>query len=379
MSSYRRKITTILDRIDEKYSSERIARAKRKWTDLWDFNQPFELPPIILHRGRDIDGAQHPAMSTLAERRQLLETKLNDILTLSDIDDDYIPVLHLDAGAYILAEVFGGRRIHENNLYMISPFLMTPDDIANLSPFDPGQTHQFAEMVFETLQFFYEETQGRIAVNIHTPQGPMETLSCLCDSSCFYLAMLDSPAMIVGALGKVLDAYIWYIRRQQAILGDKAQYNFAMSYTHRPVGTGIGVGEDIIATIGPDCFGHTLPVYRRIASEFGPILLHSCGNPEQQVPLIMQTEVISGIHFSQIEAKDFMPQLTRPVVVQSRNDWKSYDQLKEYVQTARQCRQRVAYQFQSLAQSMQINADRTQYDVKQMSGMFTKVREIICG
>ncbi len=377
MTSYHRRIAALLDRIDEKYPAERIARAKRKWTLLWDLEHPFEEPPIVLHRGRDIDGARHPGMATLAERQQLLETKLNDILALSDIDDDYLPVLHLDAGAYILAETFGGQTICENNLYLIRPFLQTPSEIASLPPFVPEQPHGYAGMVFDTLQFFAEETEGRIAVNIHTPQGPMETLSCMCDSSCFYMAMLDDPAMLIHTLNHILDAYIWYIRRQQKILGNLAQFNFAMSYTHRPDGTGIGIGEDIIATIGPDCFELTLPIYRRIADEFGPILLHSCGNPAHQVPLIQKTDIIRGVHFSQINAADFMPMLTRPTVVQSRNDWYSFDQLQDYVQIARQFRQRVAYQFQSLGQCMQIGADRTRYDARQISEMFERAKAII--
>ncbi len=374
---YGKRIQTLLDRIEEKYTPARIAAAEQKWRNLWDFDTPFQQPPITLHRGRRIDGVIQYPMETTEERRRLLELKLNDILQLADIEDDFLPVLHLDAGAYILAEVFGGERVRENNLYVISPFLMSEEEIAAMPEFEPEREHCYAQMVFDTLHFFREETAGRIPINLHTPQGPLETFSCMCESSCFFMALLDDPVMVTAALDKVIDAYIWYVRRQQEILGDNARFNFAMSYTPRPRGTGIGVGEDVMATISPECFRLTLPLYERIAGTFGKILLHSCGNPVHQLPLIMETEAISGIHFSQVEAEEFMPGISRPIVVQSRNDWTDFRQLTRYAQVAKECNIRIAYQFQSLEQFTQVGEDRTRYDPALMRELFLRAREII--
>lgn len=183
---------------------------------------------------RSIDGVMHYPIETPEERRRLLELKLQDILLLAEIEDDYIPVLFLDAGAYILAEAFGGERIRENELYITSPFLMTEEEIAAMPEFRPEEEHRYAQMAFETLRLFREETAGRIPINIHTPQGPLETFGCMCDSSCFFLALLDDPAAVMKALNKVVDGYIWYIRRQLEILGEQARFNFAMSYTPAP-------------------------------------------------------------------------------------------------------------------------------------------------
>ena len=374
---YGKRIQELLDRIEEKYPPERIAAAERKWRNLWDFNQPFSQPPAVLHRGRSIDGVMHYPIETPEERRRLLELKLQDILLLAEIEDDYIPVLFLDAGAYILAEAFGGERSREKELYITSPFLMTEEEIAAMPEFRPEEEHRYAQMVFETLRLFREETAGRIPINIHTPQGPLETFGCMCDSSCFFLALLDDPAAVMKALNKVVDGYIWYIRRQLEILGEQARFNFAMSYTPRPSGTGIGVGDDVMATISPECFRLTQPLYERIAGEFGGILLHSCGNPAHQLPLIMENRAIRGIHFSQLEAEEFMPRISRPVVVHSRNDWKDFDQLAGYARTAKQYRLRIAYQFQSLGQWMQVGDDRTRYNPGRMREMFLRAAEII--
>jgi Uroporphyrinogen decarboxylase (URO-D) len=371
-------VRDLLDKIDEQYPASRLDAISRKWRDLWNFDMPFSSPPVALHRGRYQDGYGHPVHHTLEDRQRLLLLKLQDIVRMSDIDDDYMPVLTLDTGAYILAQAFGGNSIYMSNMYMIDHFLNSEADVENLPAFTPEAEHCYMDMVFETLRFFREETGGRIPINIHTPQGPLETLGCMWDSNAFYMSLIDNPELIVRVLEKILEGYIWYIKRQQAIIGSECvQYNYAMSYSHRPGGTGIGLGEDVIATIGPEHFDLTLPLYRRIASELGPLLLHSCGNPAHQLAKVMDVDVIHGLHFSQLNAEDFIPLISRPIVVHSRNDWESFEQLERYAEIAKQHNMRIAYQFQSLGECMQVGTDPKQYDPEQMKRMFNRVKAIL--
>ena len=372
------RVSELLDKIDEKYPRSRREKCRHKWQDLWSLDTPFTVPPIALHRGRYADGAGHPRQHSPGDRQKLLVTMLDDIVHMGDIDDDYLPVLTLDSGAYILAEAFGGQPVYMNNMYSIEKFLTTPDDVKNLHPFDPEARHRYMDMVFETLAFFRDETAGRIPINIHTPQGPLETLGCMWDSNVFYLTLLDEPEIIHQVLKKIVTAYIWYIRRQMEILGeDLCQISYAMSYTHRPFGSGIGVGEDVISTIGSDSFSLTLPIYRAIADEFGPVFLHSCGNPSQQLATVMANPMIAGIHFSQLNAEDFMPQITRPLVLHSRNDWTDFEQFRKYAAVARQYNMRIAYQFQSLGNYMQVGSDWSCYNPELMNKLFVEIQCIL--
>lgn len=372
------RIKNLLEQIEQKYPLARLADSRRKWEDLWDLKKEFRMPPVVLHRGRMSDGSRHPAHHDSDSRAATLIQKLEDIVAMADIEDDYIPVITLDTGAYILAEAFGGERVYTGGMYIIHPFLETEEDVELLAPFDPDADHHYMNMVFDTLRFFSEATEGRIQINIHTPQGPLETLGCMWESTGFYMALIDNPELVLGALHKITEGYIYYIKRQKDLIGkDRVQFNYAMSYCHRPAGTGIGVGEDVIATIGPDLFELTLPIYERIAEQFGPILLHSCGNPRQQLPTVMETAAIQGFHFSQLNAGDFMPGVTRPMVMHSRNDWESFEQLEEYAGVARQFGHRIAYQFQSLADWMCVGTDKSSYDPIRQNEMFLKVKEIL--
>jgi len=378
MKTSRKRIGELLDRIEERYPESRIAPSKQKWNDLWTVDRPFRTPPVVLHRGRIMDGKRHPEHHTVESRTATLIQQLEDIVRMSDIQDDYLPVIDLDTGAYILAEAFGGERVVTGGLYLIHPFLKTEADVEALRRFDPDAENHYINMVFETQKFFVEETAGRIPINIHTPQGPLETLGCMWDSLGFYTALLESPDVVKTALDKIVDGYIYYIRRQMDIIGrDSVQFNFAMSYCHRPPGTGIGVGEDVIATIGPGTFALTLPIYARIAREFGPLLLHSCGHPAHQTETVMAAKEIAGIQFSQLAPEAFIPKLSRPIVVQSRNDWESCEQFEHYARLAKETHQRIAYQVQSLADWMQVGEDLTQYDPVRMNEMFLKISDIL--
>lgn len=371
-------IKSLLAQIEEKYPAERLRKSQCKWENLWNLEEEFLFPPIVLHRGRYHDGLFHPAHHTDETREATLIQKLEDIIRMADIYDDYLPVLTLDTGAYILAEAFGGERIRMGDMYMIRPFIYSEQEARNLRPFNPLAENCYMNMVFDTLKFFKDATEERIPINIHTPQGPLETLGCIWSSTEFYMTLIDDPELVMETLKEILKAYIYYIRRQIEIIGnDSVRFGYAMSYTYRPQDSGIGVGEDVIATIGPDSFQLTLPIYERIAHEFGPILLHSCGNPMQQFPVVMETPVIKGFHFSQLSAEDFMSQVSRPVILHSRNDWQSFEQLAQYAQMAKKTQQRIAYQFQSLADWMWIGKDWSKYDQNRMNQMFLKIQDIL--
>jgi hypothetical protein len=230
------QIKELLDKIDDKYPKSRLERNRLKWDDLWNLNTPFTSPPVALHRGRYADGAGHPVHHTLDDRRKLLATMLEDIVQTGDIDDDYLPVLTLDTGAYILAEAFGGEHVYMGDMYMIEKFLKTPDDVKNLQAFDPDGKHSY---------------------------------------------------------------------------------------------------------------------------------------------VVMANPMIAGIHFSQLNAEDFMPLITRPMTLHSRNDWTSFEQFQQYAAVAEQYNMRIAYQFQSLGSHMQVGADRFHYDTKLMNDLFTGIQRIL--
>lgn len=72
-----------------------------------------------------------------------------------------------------------------------------------------------------------------------------------------------------------------------------------------------------------------------------------------------------------------MPRITRPLVLHSRNDWTSFEQFRQYAGVAKQYNMRIAYQFQSLANYMQVGADRFHYDAKLMNELFTGIQRIL--
>jgi hypothetical protein len=87
--------------------------------------------------------------------------------------------------------------------------------------------------------------------------------------------------------------------------------------------------------------------------------------------------MLAGIHFPQLNAEDFMPRITRPMVLHSRNDWSSFEQFQQYAMVAKQYNMRIAYQFQSLGNYMQVGTNRFHYDTKLMNELFIGIQRIL--
>lgn len=373
------EINHCLARIEAAYPAERLERARRIYDELWDFQTPFKRPPIVVHRGCYADGARHPAYHTRQERETTLADKLRHIAALSVLEDDYVPTLTLDTGAYIIGNAFGAKPVTHGGMYLIEPMIHDVAQARELPDFVPGTDHFYMEKVFSMLAFMRDATDGNVKINVHTPQGPLETLGTMWEHTDFYMALVTDVEVVQTALAKVLQAHKYYLRRQMEIIGsDLLQCNFAMSYVHRPPGTGIGVGDDIMATISPECFQVAMPGYRELAAEFGDLLVHSCGDPGHQLRTLCGEDCVRGIHLSQLGPADYFDRLERPLVVHSANDWASYEDVEAFVREAHARGLRYALQFQSLGTEMfGPDGDWATYDVDRIRRMVNRVREIV--
>ncbi len=371
-------IDQLLQFIEDKYPPARIAASRARYENLWDVSVPFAGPPISIHRGVIMDGLRHPAYHTMSEMEATLREQLSHIAAMADIHDDYMPVLTLDTGAYIIGNAFGAEPIYKSNMYQIRHVIFSAEDAERLPDFNPDAENYLMRKVFAMLRFMRERTHERIRINMHTPQGPLETLGVMWDATDFMISLLEEPAVVRAAMEKVRVAYKYYLDTQKEIIGDGLlQCNYAMSYTHRPQGTGIGVGEDVMATISAEVFSGFLDVYARIAEDFGPLLVHSCGDPSHQLENLCGTGVVDAIHFSQVDPGRYFDRLPRHLVIHSPNDWADMAALEDFVRMARERELRFCIQIQSLGDCMQVGDDVSRYDVALVSGMYERIGEIV--
>lgn len=378
MSIETSEVAELLDSIAQKYPPSRIATAQAKYKNLWDFSTPFTAPPIAIHRGVIMDGKSHPAHHTQEERQATLTEKLRHIAALADIQDDYTPVLTLDVGAYIIGNAFGAKPAYRSKLYLTKPLIFSSADAANLPDFSPQGENFLMRKVFTMLQFMKEQTAGRIPINIHTPQGPLETLSVMWESTDFMISLLTEPEIVDTAMAKVFAAYRYYLRAQMKIIGSELlRSNFAMSYTSRPANTGIGVGEDLLALISSEVFARFSPIYKTIADDFGSLLIHSCGDPSHQLENLLAMPEVKGFHFSQVPPEKYVARLTRPLVIHSPNDWRDLAALENFVRLAKEYDLRFCLQIQSLDDAMQVGKDTTKYELAKVAEMYSAVRAVV--
>lgn len=370
-------IQDLVKKIGDKYPHERIAKSMVKYNQLWDIHQSFHIPPIALHRGTIMDGKRHPAYHTQDEMYNTLIRELRHIVNLADIQDDYIPALTMETGAYIIGESFDAPRFYQDNMYFIKPIIHTATDVDNMPDFDPEGTNYYMNKVFEMLRFMQDKTQGELFINIHGVQGPIDTLETLWESNDFFTSLLLHPDKVSRAISKLKPAFHYYLSQQYKILGDNALSNFALQYTYRPKNTGIGIGEDQLATISPDILDLVFPFYQFLADEFGGLLIHSCGNPSHHIETLCKQDYIRGFQFSQLQPENYFPLMGPRRVIQSRNDWTDLVELEQYIRSARNHSIRYALQFQSLGEYMQKGDNIDDYDIDKMKELFIRVRELV--
>jgi len=379
-------ITDLLDQIDLKYPPQRIRKAEIKWRNLWDPKETFRFPPLAIARNAAIQGTRHHAHHSAEEKFFTLKQQLTDILAKADIQDDYIPSLLLNIGAYIIGDCFGGNFIYQGGMYIFEPFINSAEDLDRLPEFNPQGKNTLMSRALEMLEYMLEMTDERIKIVIHTPQGLLESLSVMCASGEFYIAMAETPEKVLAAIKKIKCAYEYYIEKQLEITGTTGLTNFAMGYSYRPRGTGIGVGEDIMATISPDDFRPYLHLYEEISAKFGGLLLHSCGQTFHQIENICNTPAIKAVHFSQVRPHEYFHRITRPLIIISQNDWEDFNHFTEYARAVKAYGFRTAFQIETLSHFMyaddKIKSEGSllgweSYHIKKVAGMTEQVKKIL--
>jgi hypothetical protein len=130
----------------------------------------------------------------------------------------------------------------------------------------------------ETIEYFLEQTHGRVPMSWCDIQSPINVVGGLVDITPFLMALHDHPARVKAVLSVLADEVIRFTKMQSGLIGTalaRPGHGFASSRA----GTGIGLSTDNLIMVSPAmyvefCVDHTA----RIGDCFGGSAIHSCGN-----------------------------------------------------------------------------------------------------
>jgi len=159
----------------------------------------------------------------------------------------------------------------------VKPVYQTADEVGELTPRAVADV-PILRYTLETIEYFLEQTRGRVPMSWCDIQSPINVAGGLLDISQFLLLFHDNPDRAKAILSVLADEVIRFTRMQSELIGAalaRPGHGFASSRS----GTGIGLSTDNLIMVSPAmylefCGEHSA----RIGDAFGGTAIHSCGN-----------------------------------------------------------------------------------------------------
>jgi hypothetical protein len=150
----------------------------------------------------------------------------------------------------------------------------------------PIQDAPILRYTLETIEYFLDQTRGRVPVSWCDLQSPLNVIGGLVDIGQFLILLLDDLSRARQILSALADEVIRFTKVQSELIGPalaRPGHGFASSRA----GTGIGLSTDNLIMVAPAlyalaCADHTA----RIGEEFGGAAIHSCGNWARWLPAV---------------------------------------------------------------------------------------------
>lgn len=189
-------------------------------------------------------------------------------------------------GIGVTAAAFGGEyEWPEGQAPAVRPRYRTVQEVPPLTP-RPWHEAQITRHVLAIIDYFLEETQGRVPMSWSDLQNPLNVATELVDTSGFFMGFVEAPEQVRAILAALTDEVIRFTQAQSQRIGDRLArpgHGFASARA----GRGIGLSSDNLVMISPRAYRQfCVENDARIGAAFGGTALHSCGDWARWIPAV---------------------------------------------------------------------------------------------
>ena len=146
------------------------------------------------------------------------------------------------------------------------------------APFCPVAQTPIGRRNLEMIEYFLDQTDGRLPMSYADVQSPLNTLSNIVETCQFYLDFCLNPEAVRAAMERTARLTADYVRLQRELIGDalvKPGHGFSSSRMF----DGLGQSDDSMTMLSPDLYaGLCIPAMVQAADGAGGPVFHSCGN-----------------------------------------------------------------------------------------------------
>jgi hypothetical protein len=165
----------------------------------------------------------------------------------------------------------------------VKPLYRSMDEIPRLTPRAIADV-PILQYTLKTIEYFLEQTHGRVPVSWCDVQSPINVAGGLMDITQFLMALHDQPDRAKAILSALADEVIRFTKIQSELIGPalaRPGHGFASSRA----GIGIGLSTDNLIMVSPAMFADFCAEHSaRIGDHFGGTAIHSCGNWGRWLP-----------------------------------------------------------------------------------------------
>lgn len=244
-------------------------------------------------------------------KKNLIMQLANIILTLQH-KTDYVPYLDPFEGVTVLAEAFGCPvDIPKNGDPMVrSPLIKDFHGVYGIKKLP--KDNKVYKKIFNTLNYFQEETKYQIPIGATDPQGPLNVASLIIDNNSFLIGCITNKKETHHLLDIITETFIEFYTMQYDLLKNPAfpVHSFPLVSSN----DGISISDDEAILLSPDLFEEFgLPYLNRISDAFGGLYYHCCGNFGHILDKILKIKGLRAIN-AHLSPKEFKPEYINKIL-----------------------------------------------------------------
>lgn len=212
-----------------------------------------------------------------------------------EIVDDYgMPNLKPNMGIQIVAEAFGCP-CTPNALAdpWVTPLVRDSDspDLDKIAVPD-AKTSPVFQRAYDRLAYF--EANSDLPLRLVNVPSPLVTASLIWEYTSFVEATLLCPGSVHALLEKVTHVTIEFLREQRRRIRNLHTMGHEMWYI--PPEVGVRISDDAAVLLSPDLYREFGVRYNSMISRaMGGIVVHSCGDVQNVVGAMMETQGLRGL------------------------------------------------------------------------------------
>ncbi|MEW6039313.1 MAG: hypothetical protein AB1648_13865, partial [Pseudomonadota bacterium] len=301
--NYQATVREKLNRIDELFPLERLAKSKERWRRLWNHEEPLDRLPFTY-------GPVACGYWNISPREGRLLEYLDEFIARGLLEDDFIPGMFGGCHQGGMASLFGARTVEVTNEGVVDTscerLLPTVADAARLQPSSLRADSVPARWLADDA-WYLEVTGRRLPVHILDSFGPVEIAAKLWGYENLFEAATEAPELYDRVMTFAADAYMLFIDAQRKVAGDLLIETCLNAHDWVPAGSTLALGMDSLALVSPAFFTERVaPYLERIAGRYAPLTIHSCGWFPKLIPIIQAAPFINGLHLGQMSLAELV-------------------------------------------------------------------------